>query len=365
MVLLFLRKFFSGLHIKEKLNKSAEYAAPFVIASTILLTLSYITDINPGEQINHGLVSSAFPRISSSLGKLGAELIFPLICAFTALSIGGTDALAPAILGGALSVSGYSLNSPDGSINAVSGVFGAVNTGLLAGWWIILLRKFISKIPKKFQSGILRFLPEISGVFAVAIFSLGINSLSLKSGEYTSIILALAKGKSDFLVVLLLPFFVNFNPGGATYLAAFTFSAAMLRSGSSFAQTSVFVSTLVPVISMGLYYIIFRKRNNTLISSAGILGLITSFSGVHISPLLLYIANPFRSILSFTVGSTLSSVLCYFFSCEVRAFEGGFLAAPLMNKPITIFMVTLSGAVLSTAILCLTEKKVDGVKHQW
>ena len=76
----------------------------------------------------------------------------------------------------------------------------------------------------------------------------------------------------------------------------------------------------------------------------------------------MYITSPFRSILSFTSGSLLSSVLCYIFSCKVGAYEGGFLAFELMDKPLTLISVILCGGLLGTLMLYLTEKQEKEVQ---
>ncbi len=316
--------------------------------------LSYILDMSLGDQINHGIVSSSYARVISSLGKLSKELIFPMISVTTAYTLSGMEAVIPAFFGGVMSVSGYSFLSPEGSVTSVAGVFGSVVIGLISGYFIIAARKMFKKREK---SHIPDLLISVLSVSFVALFTLSLNTLSGVSADSCSMLLLFLESKGEILPFLLLPYFVNLNPGGASYITSFAFASTMMRSDSGGAFASVFVSTVVPVLSMGLYCILFLKENHNPVSIAGLSGIPFGFSGVHTTPLLMYMLHPVRSVLCFTTGSLFSSLLSYLFSCRVRAYEGGFFAYELMEKPLTLVAVTLSGATLSTLMLCITDRR--------
>ncbi|MDD6251964.1 MAG: hypothetical protein PUA85_04920, partial [Oscillospiraceae bacterium] len=77
-----------------------------------------------------------------------------------------------------------------------------------------------------------------------------------------------------------------------------------------------------------------------------------------------YLLHPFKAVLSFSLGSILSSYLTYMFSAGAENLTGGFLSAYKMHKPWLILLAVFCGGLLSAAINILLTKIPKKGKHQ-
>lgn len=351
----------SKLTIKERIGKGAFACIPVIIISATLLSLSYIADIILAGKIELVIGETApVAKILYGVGSVINKLISPLLSGAIALFIGGASALAGGLIGGMLTGLGVTYYFSSGNTAAVTGVYGCIIVGLIAGYSARLftnLAKIILKKPSDMPSYILpavAILTSCCAVFIIDAFAQIINALS-------SILLASTGDFSKPLLCILLGIMITADIGGPFYLSALVYSVASVANNDGTIMACVISAGSVPVLSIFLSGLIYKNKFTQKEKKYSRLSIPCALCGINQVAIPFYAAYLHRIILPAVAGGCVSSLLCLLFDCRAVSVQGGFLSI-IGSSSFGMFAVaTLCGVLVCTGLLgmLLRDKEVQ------
>lgn len=346
---------------KEKLqNYTNILLIPFCVLIGIFLLTGLLSELIFGFGTGDTLgETTGFGTILLSIGNVFSKVLFIAISGIVSMSLGDETALAGGILGGYLVTFGYSYSFPSGSITGSFGLFGAILSGIIAGGTVKLLRIFFGDL-KKSSDILYAFMSIILTLF----LTLAMGSIAEIINSACTMTLGALMNYENPLVYVLLGVFVSVNPGSGMYISALSFSSAMISSGEFTPAAAVISASLAPVVSLFITCLFIWKSLYTAEKISYLSGAAFGVGGISVSAVPYYLLHPFKAILSFSLGSILSSYLTYMFSAGAENLTGGFLSAYKMHRPWLILLAVFCGGLLSAAINILLTKIPKKGKHQ-
>ncbi len=322
---------------------------PFAILSGLALLLSYATESLWGYGPDTLGEGSAPGRILLSLYGVLSD-IFPVVAAASiASSIASRNATPAAIAAGAVCTYGYSFLSPQGSINASGGILLAVICGIISGLTYKVLDRLLSSPMLGHYSEILSSLGAMTVSLCLA--------YTLTTGVYISGYLTTSLfamwAQNEALLCITAGLLMGINPGGASYIGVFTFSRAVFAADNKILYAAMLSSAMVPQLSLSLASIIFRKKYNRKDRIIQPLCIIFALGGINTVALSQYAKKPLPHILSFSVGTVVSSVLCWLFGCTASGIEGGVFRIFTDGNPVPVILAAAVGGISGAIILGL------------
>ena len=141
-----------GRSIYRHLMSGVTHMLPFVVGGGILIAISFLLDnyeINPAGFGSNTPVAAFF----NTIGNAAFGFMLTVLAGYIAMSIADRPGLAAGFVGGAIAVSGVSLQSitnPD--ITTISsGFLGALLAGFIAGYIILILKRLFAFLPKSLE----------------------------------------------------------------------------------------------------------------------------------------------------------------------------------------------------------------------
>ncbi len=324
---------------------------PYGILTAFLLFLGLIIELIFGYGVGETVgETTAFARVSISVGRLLEKAHLPLISTCVALGLSDESAVAGGIIGGFMAAFGHSFTFPTGSVTGSSGILGAIISGIVAGGVIKLIKYFFPE--RKSLSYIYTFISLVSTV----IIMLTIGSISEIISKLTSLLFGALSNNIPPLCFLMLGIFTSLNPGGAMYIASMSFSSAMITNGDTTPNSALFAGSLSPVVALFIMVLLYRKQFSISQKLNYHSGPLWAFAGITITTIPYYIKHPFKAILSFSLGSGISGVLAYYFKCKTGLLQGGILGISQVENPLLLITATLCGGIISSILLILTTK---------
>ena len=141
-----------GRSIYKHLMNGVTHMLPFVVGGGILIAISFLLDnyeIDPAGFGSNTPVAAFF----NTIGNAAFGFMLTILAGYIAVSIADRPGLVAGFVGGAIAISGVSLQSisnPD-TVTVSSGFLGALLAGFIAGYIILILRKLFSKIPRSLE----------------------------------------------------------------------------------------------------------------------------------------------------------------------------------------------------------------------
>lgn len=346
--------------IRQKTNnlfscfeKSEVILLPFAIFSGGVLLLSYLCEFVWGNGFTSLVGSNALSRILSGLYGLLSDL-FPIIAGLSIVGASGEKGAIPAAVGaGAVCTRGYSFLSPQGSIDAACGIWGAILSGLLGILSYKLMRKLLNSQNPEFHAEILSSLCAL--IISISFAYIFTNFASALGYLTTSLMGMLIE--NELLLCILLALLLGFNPGGASYVGVFAFSKAVFSADSSIVFAVMLSAAMVPQLAVSIASLVFREKHSD--SSRKILPfcLIFALAGINTVALSRYVKHPLSHGLSYCAGGVVSAVLCYLFGCGAQRSDGGLFSIGSAEKPLLIIASAFAGGVAGAVIIGLFGKK--------
>lgn len=322
------------------------YMIPIIVAAGTLLGIAALAGqafgFNPGDK---ELLESGneFIRlmawINQSVGGNFMKLMYPILAAFVAYSIGDRPAIAPGLLGGMLAES------------MRSGFLGAMIIGYAAGYLIVFMNKTI-KIKRQYIGVKSMFLMPVFGCLAVAILSryvvapigIGFTNACIwvveTIGQAGNAALAATLGGA-----------VGFDFGGPVTRAASTISK-QLYFDTNFTYVPNMLGGIIPPIGIGLAtiidkYVVGRRVFPPQLTTSGTPCLILGFLGISEGSLPFAISDPVGTIPVTVTGAAVGSAMAYMFGCHTFAgVPCGFYGYPLVTNLFGFFISLTTGVLI-------------------
>lgn len=334
----------------KHLMTGVSYMIPFVVAGGIMIALAFaFGGINAGEQ--KGTLAAAFMQIG---GGTAFALMLPVLAGFIAFSIADRPGIVPGMIGGMLA----------NTIGA--GFLGALVAGFLAGYVIILLKKFI-KLPKAFQGLMpVLILPLLSSIIVglVIIFVLGtpftaLNNLMTRWLESLS-------GANSILLGMILGGMMAVDMAGPIGKAAYFFGVASLTNlapgQTSIVMAAVMAAGMVPPLGLALASLVAKDKFTLEEREAGKTAWVLGLSFITEGAIPFAAADPLRVLPSVVLGSAVAGGLSMAFKCGLAVPHGGIFVLPIPGAVTNLlgYIIAIAGGMIVSAIsvIILKKKKV-------
>ena len=144
-----------GKQIYKHLMNGVSHMLPFVVGGGILIAVSFLFGIYSSNPQNPSY--NKFAALLNTAGGFGFQLMVPILSAYIALSIGERPAYVPGFIGGMIANVGG------------AGFLGAIVSGFISGYIVILLKKLLSLLPKSLDGLKAIFLYPVLGMFFIAV----------------------------------------------------------------------------------------------------------------------------------------------------------------------------------------------------
>lgn len=335
----------NGKKFYQSLMTGVSYFLPFVIGGGILTAMAFLLDMGNAAEPTFGS-STPLTAWLLTIGGLAMNLMLPILSGYIAYSIADRPGLLPGIVGGLLAFEGE------------SGFLGAIAAGFIAGYVIILLKKFTKKLPRSLEGIKTLLIFPIGGLLLAALamyvvnlvvapINIGLTNMlqalsdtsAIVIGAIIGVMLALDLGgpinKTAYLFAVATLTDATGNPVPSVIMAAAGSSAMVVSTSCAVAATlfprkfspslraakvGAYIMGLAFFVEGAIPYVIAKPKKilPALCIGAGITGAITGGLGITLSaPIggletLPLVSNIPLYLLSFLIGTTVAVFIIYF-----------------------------------------------------
>lgn len=329
----------------KHLMTGVSYMIPFVVAGGLLIALGFALG-----GIYVYKTPGTFGETLFSTGKAAMALMLPILGAFIAYSIADRPGLVPGMIGGFLAA------------NNGSGFLGAMAAGFLAGYTVVLIKKYI-KLPNSIQ-GLMPVLviPLLSTVvMGVVMFYVIGKPIAYVNTALSSWLTSLS-GTSAALLGVILGLMMAFDMGGPVNKAAYAFGTATVVNGQSSAiMAAVMVSGMVPPLALALSTVLTKKKYTLAEREAGKAAWALGISFITEGAIPFAAADPLRVIPSIMAGGAVAGGLSMALGCKITVPHGGIWVLPIPNVVVNLLpyiIALVAGTVISALLLSAVKKTV-------
>lgn len=333
--------------ILDPILAGINYMLPCVVAGGILMGLGYMFDdinINPSTYGYNTELASFF----STTGSAIFSFMLPILSAYMGKHIGGNASLAAGFAGGYLVSVGN------------SGFLGAIFTGFLAGYTILLLRKVFIKLPETL-AGIrdLLIFPLLSviimGIIALYVIEPVIGELNQAMNNA----LLSMSGSNKIILGAILGAMLGTDMGGPINKTAYLFATAALANGQYDIMSAVIVGCMIPPFVTAVSSTLFRNKFTNEERQTGYTNYIVGLAGITEAAIPFLAKDPIRVIPSCMIAGAVAGGLSMMFECTVMAPFGGIFILPLNSNMIGFVISLAAGTILGAVILGISKKKLS------
>ncbi|WP_057872725.1 PTS fructose transporter subunit IIC [Liquorilactobacillus ghanensis] len=342
-----------GKILEQNIMTGISYMIPIVIAGAVLMAISRvgasfygISTIWDNKWADSANFMIRFLHTDDGWGSVALGLMFPVISAYIAYSIADKGGIAPGIIGGTLVA------------NMNAGFLGALVSGLIAGYSVKLMIKYIH-LPKAAESVLPVFIVPVLGTFITLFlvqYVIGVPFADLNSG--LSAWLKSMTGTNRILLAAIVGGMVGFDLGGPVNKAAVTTAMALVTSGVYDPNTAAQVAIIIPPLGLGLATVINKKKFNLELQEAGNAALVMGLIGVSEGAIPFAVESPLKVVPANVVGSAVGSALAVGLGAVNHAPISGFYGWFAVEKWWFYILSIIIGTLIVTGLTLLFRKNV-------
>ena len=321
---------------------------PFVVAGGVSLALALLVQHLGGPEW--------FSTMAKTVGDAAFVMIYPVLAAFIAYSIGDMPAFMPGLMGGYLAQLGMTVNNKVSWIS--SGFWGALIAGFAAGLLVRLLTVWLQKLPKELdnmRAGLL--IPFLSLLCIGALMVLVVNPPLGQFNRWLYLGLSNMRGGSRLLLGTVLGALMATDYGGPINKAAYLSGTLALVNGQKDIMAAVMVGGMVPPIGVALACLLFPRKFTPEERRTIPQNLVMGASFVTEGALPFALRDPLRVVPACLLGSGLGGLLAVLLDCSCPAPHGGLFLIAVVGNPGGFLTATLCGALVTALIVGVTKKE--------
>ncbi|MCG7853375.1 MAG: hypothetical protein MIO92_12710, partial [Methanosarcinaceae archaeon] len=171
---------------------------------------------------------------------------------------------------------------------------------------------------------------------------------------------------SAVLIALILGAMIAFDMGGPVNKVAYTFAIAASDTGLYHVVAPVLVAITVPVLSVGLATVIFKKKYTEDERVTGKSALFMSIFGLTEGAIPFAVVNPFRVMPALMVGSMIGAASAALFGVTnttvIPSLVGLILGGGSIGNILLYLLAHVIGVVACVALLIVLKKKEEEVE---
>lgn len=302
-----------GRETYRHLMNGISYMIPFVVVGGVMIALSLLL-------AQMGLAQK-YCDLLNNIGKEAFVLIYPVLAASIAVSIGDAPAFMPGLMGGYMAQLGTTAGNKLSWVS--SGFWGALIAGFAAGLLVRFLNGLGKKIPENLQQVRSSFLTPLLSLLGIA---------ALMATDY----------------------------GGPINKAAYLTGTLALVSDQLDIMAAVMIGGMVPPIGVALACLLFPHRFTREERRTAPQNLLMGASFVTEGALPFALRDPLRVVPACMAGSSLAGALAVQFGCRCPAPHGGLFLIAVIDNPIGFLTALLCGSLLTALIMGVLKKPVKG-----
>lgn len=350
-----------GRNIYRHLMSGVTHMLPFVVGGGILIAIAFLLDnyeINPSGFGSNTPLAAFFKTIGDS----AFGFMLTILAGYIAASIADRPGLAAGFVGGAIAISGVSIQSiQDPTVTVVSsGFLGALLAGFIAGYIIIFLRKIFSKIPKSLEGIRTILLYPVFGILLTGLAMMLINPFIGMINTWLNNFLNNMGGVNKVILGAVLGGMMSVDLGGPVNKAAYTFGTGMLAEGHYDIMAAVMAGGMVSPLVIAILATIFPKKIDEKERSSALLNYILGLSFISEGAIPFASSDPLRVLPSCIIGSAIAGGLSMLFNCTVMAPHGGIFVIGIVGNALMYIVSIAVGSVAGALILAALK----GVKRK-
>lgn len=354
-----------GRNIYRHLMSGVTHMLPFVVGGGILIAIAFLLDnyeINPSGFGSNTPLAAFFKTIGDS----AFGFMLTILAGYIAASIADRPGLAAGFVGGAIAISGVSIQSiQDPTVTVVSsGFLGALLAGFIAGYIIIFLRKIFSKIPKSLEGIRTILLYPVFGILLTGLAMMLINPFIGMINTWLNNFLNNMGGVNKVILGAVLGGMMSVDLGGPVNKAAYTFGTGMLAEGHYDIMAAVMAGGMVSPLVIAILATIFPKKIDEKERSSAFLNYILGLSFISEGAIPFASSDPLRVLPSCIIGSAIAGGLSMLFNCTVMAPHGGIFVIGIVGNPLMYIVSIVVGSVIGALILA-GLKSVKRKRHEF
>lgn len=352
-----------GRSIYKHLMSGVTQMLPFVVGGGILIAISFLVDnyeINPASFGTNTPVAAFF----NTIGNTAFGFMLTILAGYIAMSIADRPGLVAGFVGGALAISGISLESISNSnaITVSSGFLGALFAGFIAGYIILIVKKMLSVIPKSLDGIKTILLYPILGIVLTGSVIMLINPLISEINNAINNFLNGLSGSNKVILGAILGGMMAADLGGPINKAAYTFGTGMISQGHYDIMAAVMAGGMAAPLVIALLATFFPNKLNEKERNSALINYILGLSFITEGTIPFASSDPIRVIPSCIVGSAIAGALSMLFNCTLMAPHGGIFVIGIIGNSL-MYLVSISvGAIVGALILAVLKKNVRTIK---
>ncbi|AUB31489.1 PTS fructose transporter subunit IIABC [Spiroplasma floricola] len=369
-----MRKF---LDVKGNLLGGISRMLPFVVAGGIILGIAFLIEFAAGNGDAGGNFGTVNPAAGwfAAIGKTSMAMMVPILGAFIAFSIVGSQGLMPGMVAGLFSSNimgfAYSGNEsgwdglwgrllPSSLKGTESGFIGAIVGGYLAALLVVGWSKAMTKFPKGLQGARdIVFIPVLS-LLSISLTMFVINiPLGYVMGGISLGIQKLAELNLLWLVSILIGFMMCVDMGGPINKIAYSLGnlavgGKLVSDASSQGYTdqtiimaSAMLAGMLPPIMIAMSTVIFPKAWTAKDRDAAKANWLMGACFVSEGAIPFMVKDPKRVAVSAMIGGALIGGLVGAVKIKLLASHGGIFVFPLLSSSYLENSATMTGGSIA------------------
>ena len=348
-----------GRSIYRHLMSGVTHMLPFVVGGGILIAISFLLDnyeINPAGFGSNTPVAAFF----NTIGNAAFGFMLTILSGYIAMSIADRPGLAAGFVGGAIAVSGVSLQSitnPD-IATVSSGFLGALIAGFIAGYIILILKRLFSVIPKSLEGIRTILLYPVFGILLTGAVVMLINPFVGMINTGLNNFLNGLSGTNKIILGAILGGMMSVDLGGPVNKAAYTFGTGMLSQGHYDIMAAVMAGGMVSPLVIALLATFFPKKLEQKDRSSALLNYILGLSFISEGAIPYASSDPLRVLPSCIVGSAIAGALSMLFNCTLMAPHGGIFVIGIVGNSLMYVVSIAVGSIVGAIMLAALKKNV-------
>ena len=350
-----------GRNIYRHLMSGVTHMLPFVVGGGILIAISFLLDnyeINPSGFGSNTPLAAFF----NTIGNSAFGFMLTILAGYIALSIADRPGLAAGFVGGAVALSGVTIQSlQNPNVTTVSsGFLGALLAGFIAGYIIILLKKVFETIPKSLEGIKTILLYPVFGILLTGLAVMLINPFIGMINTGLNNFLNNMGGVNKVILGVILGGMMSVDLGGPVNKAAYTFGTGMLAEGHYDIMAAVMAGGMVAPLVIAILATIFPKKLDQKDRSSALLNYVLGLSFISEGAIPFASSDPLRVLPACIIGSAIAGGLSMLFGCTLMAPHGGIFVIGIVGNALMYLVSIAIGAIVGALILAALKKNWRG-----
>lgn len=333
-----------GRTIYKHLMSGVSNMLPFVVAGGILIATSFLWGIFSSDP--KSTEYNQYAAILMQIGQQAFGIMVPVFTAYIAYSISGRPGLVAGFVGGLL------------ANTTGAGFIGGIIAGFSAGYLMLYLNKWLSKVPKQYEGLKSIFFMPLIGVFSIGVLMILLGKPVSAINHGLMDWLSSLQTANPILLGIVVGVFAAFDFGGPVNKAVYVTGTLLLAQGNYYFMAGVSAACITPPLIVALATTLFRKAFTEEERAAGIVNYILGATHITEGAIPFAAKDPLRVIPIMMLGSSISAVLSYLAKITVPAPHGGFLILPLVNHALLWVGCILVGSLVGAIVYGSYRTKV-------